>query len=173
MSNLLEKASRVQILVMDVDGVLTDGRLLFTADGHEIKSFHAHDGLGLKMLRDAQIQLGIISGRSSISVQMRAEQLGVSYVMQGIHDKGKALDELLKKAGCVQEQCAYIGDDLIDLPAFRKAGLSIAVANAVEDVRTVADYVTVSLGGCGAVRECAELLLKAQNKWQATLARYV
>ena len=170
---LLERARRIRLFVMDVDGVLTNGQLLFTPDGHELKSFHVHDGLGLALLRETGIQIAVISGHASISVQMRAERLSIQHVIQNVKHKGIAIKKLQSDLSVLQEECAFVGDDLIDLPAFKRVGLTIAVANAVPEVKDQAHWVTQATGGNGAIRECVELLLKAQGIWPDIVSKYL
>ena len=148
---------------MDCDGVLTDGRIWLTADGEEQKAFHVRDGQGIKLLHEAGIRTGIISGRSSSATERRARDLGVTYLRQGIDEKLQVMEEILREAAVSAEECAYIGDDLVDIPLLGRAGLAIAVADASEATKEVADYVTIRRGGQGAVREACELILKQQR----------
>ena len=163
MDNVYAIAKNIKLLVLDVDGVLTTGALWFTARGEEIKVFHIHDGLGIKMLLRHGIEVAIISGRKSGAVSKRMQELGLQYVYQGIDDKLAVLYELSAKLNLEYEEIAYVGDDLVDIPPMTKVGLSVAVNNAVPDVRRQAEWVTEAQGGQGAVREVCELLLKAQN----------
>lgn len=144
---------------MDCDGVLTDGRIWLTADGEEQKAFHVHDGQGIKLLHDAAIKTGIISGRSSAATERRARDLEITYLRQGIAQKLQAMEEILREARVPAEACAYIGDDLIDVPLMQRAGLAIAVADAVEETKKAAHYITKARGGEGAVREICNLIL--------------
>jgi len=147
---------------MDCDGVLTDGRLWLTADGEEQKAFHVHDGQGIALLHKAGLKTGIISGRTSAAVERRGRELGMSYLWQGANDKTKAFDEIIAEAGVSPHECAYIGDDVADVSVMRRAGLAVAVADAVDEVRQAAHYVTRLAGGRGAVREVCDMILKAQ-----------
>jgi len=162
--DLMQKIPQIRLVAFDVDGVFTDGKLYFLADGSEFKTFHVHDGLGIKMLHDAQIITAIITGRKSAVVTLRAQNLGIKHVYQGREDKLVALKELLTKLNLSLEQTAYMGDDLPDLPAICAAGLSAAPANAVAQVKQHASIITKLAGGCGAVREFCELLINAKAK---------
>ncbi len=170
---LKKKAARIELLVLDVDGVLTDGRLYFTEQGEEFKAFDTQDGHGIKMWRQVGGRVAIITGRQSQLVQHRARNLGIDTVMQGREDKGQALQELVKDYKLALENVAYVGDDLPDLAAMRLAGLGIAVANAHPWVREHADMVTTSWGGRGAVREVCDFLLDTQGKLDALQAHYL
>jgi len=169
------RARKIHVLLMDVDGVLTDGHvnLLPLADGTvvEMKSFHSQDGAGLKMARDAGLRIGVISGRDSPAVTRRAQEVGMEFVYQGRAEKMRAYEEILRAAGVRGEQVAYIGDDLPDLPLMQRAGLAVAVANAVPEVRQAAHYVTRRAGGDAGVREAIECILKAQGKWRQVATR--
>lgn len=158
-----QAASKIELAVFDVDGVLTDGRLYLLPGGQEMKVFHASDGLGLKRLLAAGIEVALISGRESAVVAERAAALGIKHVYQGHEDKLPVFEELLSVTGVAPAQTAFTGDDLPDLPVIRAAGLGIAVANAPDAVQAAADLVTQRRGGEGAVREICELLLEAQE----------
>lgn len=160
----LEKASKVELLVMDCDGVLTDGRLYFGQTGEELKVFHARDGQGLVEWHRAGYRSAIISGRKSPIVEMRARQLGVEFVIQGRNDKGVAFAELLEMASVESSATAFVGDDTPDSAAFPFVGLSFAVADAHKSVKATADIVTDSNGGRGAVREVIDLLMESKRK---------
>lgn len=172
MSNHLNLARDVSLLALDVDGVLTDGKLYFDSEGDALKTFNSQDGHGLKMLRQHGIRVAIITGRRSSIVVERAKELGVELLMQGREDKLVALRELAAEQSLPLSAIAYMGDDLPDLSAIRAAGLGVAVANSASGVTDYADYVTAAGGGDGAVREVCELLLSAQGKWPAVLAAY-
>lgn len=172
MEKIIERAKKIKLLILDVDGVLTDGQLYYDADGNELKAFHVHDGLGIKLLQRSGIAVAIITSRNAPSVAHRMANLGVEHVYQGQSDKLAAYRELLQKLTLAPEQVAYAGDDLIDLPLLKQVGLSIAVANANAAVLTQVHWITSLKGGEGAVREVCELLLKAQNHWQQLLAQY-
>ena len=166
------RAARVRLLLLDCDGVLTDGRITPVEGGEELKSFHTRDGHGLVMLHRAGLRSGIISGRKSRLVELRAADLGVSFVRQGALDKVEAFESLLSEAGVEPSQAAYVGDDVVDIPLMRRCALAIAVADATEDTRAAAHHVTRLPGGFGAVREVCELILKAQGRWDELMKRY-
>ncbi len=166
-------ARPVKMLVMDVDGVLTDGSIYLTDSGDELKAFNSQDGLGLTLLRKSGVLLAIISGRKARCVEVRAQALGVAHVYQGIGNKAEAFARLLADTGLSAADCAYIGDDVIDLPVMRQVGFAVAVPDAPNLVRSHAHYVTGSAGGRGAVRELCELILHAQGKLDDALAVYL
>ena len=176
MENLDEverRAARVQLLLLDCDGVLTDGRITPVQGGDELKSFHTRDGHGLVMLHRAGLRSGVISGRTSRLVEMRAADLGISYVRQGALDKVEAFESLMSEAGVSPDGAALVGDDIVDIPLMRRCGLAVAVADATPDTREAAHYVTRLPGGFGAVREVCELILKAQGRWEELMRRYL
>jgi 3-deoxy-D-manno-octulosonate 8-phosphate phosphatase (KDO 8-P phosphatase) len=162
MDALLEKARRIRLLVLDVDGVLTDGRLYFTADGEQLKVFDVRDGYGLVALQRAGVAVAIISGRESDAVRRRAAELGITRVNQGVQDKAARLDSLLEELAVEPREVACIGDDVPDLPMLRRAGLAIAVADAHPLVQAETHWTTSQPGGRGAVREACDLLLSAR-----------
>lgn len=166
------RASRVKLLLMDCDGVLTDGRLWLTEDGGEQKTFNTHDGLGLSLLHRAGLKSGIISGRNAAAVQRRANELGVEFVRQGHLDKVAAFKEILEQANVEEGQVAYIGDDLPDIPLMRRVELAVAVSDATAECRSTAHHVTRARGGRGAVREVVELILKSQGRWADLIDPY-
>jgi 3-deoxy-D-manno-octulosonate 8-phosphate phosphatase (KDO 8-P phosphatase) len=159
------RARRVKLLLMDCDGVLTDGLLWLTEDLDEQKAFHARDGQGISLMHRAGLRTGIITGRKSTAVDRRAHDLKIAFVHQFAKDKVKALDEIIAEAGVSLEECAYVGDDLADIPPMRRVGLAVAVADAVAETKQAAHYVTEMKGGRGAVREVCELILKSQGRW--------
>ncbi len=159
------RAKRIRLLLLDVDGVMTDGHLTFDSAGKEIKSFHIRDGQGIKLLQAAGIQVGILTGRKSKAVESRARELGIRIVLQSVRDKSSALQTILKKENLSAEQVGYMGDDLIDVRVLSSVGFALAVADAVPEVKMVAHYTTRLRGGEGAVREISEKILKAQGKW--------
>lgn len=171
-AEVLDRAQRIRLAVFDVDGVLTDGGIQYDANGLELKCFNAQDGFGINLLRDAGIEVALLSGRRSRTVDVRAQELGLRYVTQGCYDKAEGLRLLAQRAGVMLDQIAYTGDDWPDLPALAIAGLGIAVANADRQVRQLAHYCTTRAGGTGAVREVAELLLLAQGHYAVQLARF-
>ena len=172
-ASIERRASRIKLLLMDCDGVLTDGRLWLTDEGDEQKSFNTHDGLGLSLWHRAGLRSGIITGRSSGAVARRAQELGVEFVCQGNPDKTAAFEQLLQQAGVDENEVAFVGDDLPDIPIMNRAELAVAVADAVEEVRSVAHYVTRAEGGRGAVREVIEIILKSQGRWHYLVDAYL
>ncbi|MGH7826802.1 MAG: KdsC family phosphatase [Candidatus Binatia bacterium] len=160
-----KKAKKIRLVLLDVDGVLTDGAIIIDDQGVESKRFHVRDGQGITLLRHCGIEVGFITGRSSNVVHLRAKELGVRLVYQGIQNKGQAYQEIKKKTGLKDEQIAYVGDDLVDLPILRQSGLAVAVKDCWPGLRGKVDYVTRQAGGRGAVREVSELLLEAQGQW--------
>lgn len=167
------RAARVRLLLLDCDGVLTDGRITPVEGGEELKSFHTHDGHGLVMLHRAGLRSGIISGRRSRLVELRAADLGISFVRQGALNKVEAFEALMAEAGVEPAHAAYVGDDVVDIPLMRRCALAVAVADATPDTRAAAHYVTRLPGGFGAVREVCELILKAQGRWDELMQRYL
>lgn len=162
----------VELLVLDVDGVLTDGSIVYADDGRELKRFHVRDGTGLKLWHAAGKRTAVISGRHSPVVERRAAELGVEFVVQGAERKLPALRQVLAATGLAPAQCAAVGDDLPDLPLLNHCGAAVAVADACPEVRAAADYVTRAAGGQGAVREAIEWLLTAQGRWAAAVERF-
>jgi len=171
--DLLERARQIRLAVLDVDGVLTDGRLYFLPDGNEIKVFDSQDGLGLQMLREAGVTTAIISGRGGAALERRARSLGIAHLYQNCHDKLGALIELCQQQQLDFKAVAYLGDDLPDLPLIRRVGLGMAVAGANAFVRGQAHAVTLAQGGKGAAREFCELILHAQGKLAAVRASWL
>lgn len=167
-----EKLAGIKLLLLDVDGVLTDGRIIFDNQGNEIKAFDVKDGHGLKMLQRAGIKVGIITGRKSQVVANRASELGIEILYQGALSKLGPYREILAAQGLSDEQVAYVGDDIVDLPVLRRVGFSASVADAVPDVLPLVDYVTRRNGGRGAVREICDLLLRAGGRWDELTQRY-
>ena len=166
------RAALVKLLLLDCDGVLTDGRITLVEGGDEQKSFHTRDGHGLVLLHRAGLRSGIVSGRSSGVVASRAADLGVAYVRQGALDKLAAFEELIAEACVGPSEVAFVGDDVVDIPLMRRAVLAVAVADAGRDTRAAAHYVTRLSGGFGAVREVCELILKAQGRWDELMKKY-
>jgi len=166
---IINKAKHIRLLLMDVDGVLTDGRIWLQSwpDGtaHEVKGFDAYDGQGLMLMRAAGLRTGVITGRTSAANTQRAQNVGMEFVYQGIAVKITAYEDILRKAGVREEEVCYVADDLPDMPVLARVGLAVAVANAAPEVKKAAHYVTRRKGGDGAVREVVELILKAQGKW--------
>lgn len=170
--DLRARARAIRLLLLDVDGVLTDGTVYLSATGEELKAFNIQDGLGIKLLHDAGIATSILSGRRSAAVQRRAEELGIWRLQQGVQDKLTAFSALLDELQLPAEQVACVGDDLPDLPLLRRCGLAATVPEAPSYVRAAAHYVTRARGGRGAVREVCELILEAQGSLATLLAGY-
>lgn len=164
MQEIYERARNVRVAIFDVDGVLTDGTLYYTGSGEEMKAFNVYDGHGMKMLKDSGVALAIISSRSSDCVSARARDLGIDLLFQGAADKLVAFDEVLRRTAATPQSCAYIGDDMVDLPVMKRCGLAVAVPGAPLPVRRAAHYVTRAGGGRGAVRELCEIVLHAQSE---------
>ena len=162
----------IKLLILDVDGVLTDGGIIRDDAGQQIKRFHVRDGAGLVMWKRLNKEVAIITGKESAVVTCRAEELGIEHVYQNVANKTEAFNELLEELDMKAENVAYVGDDLPDLPVMRKVGCPIAVADAVEEVRAAARYVTKYPGGYGAVRDAVEYLCKEMGLWQQVLERY-
>jgi 3-deoxy-D-manno-octulosonate 8-phosphate phosphatase (KDO 8-P phosphatase) len=158
------KAKKIKLLLLDVDGVLTDGRIILDNQGNELKAFHVRDGHGIKMAQRAGIIVGIITGRQSEVVNIRARELGITEIYQGRHEKIAVYDSILKKYGLNDDAVAYIGDDVVDLDIFKRAGLAVTVADADSSVKPHVDMVTKTAGGRGAVREFINLILNQQGK---------
>ncbi len=167
-----DRLKKIKLLLLDVDGVMTDGRIIFDSNGVESKFFNVKDGHGIKMLQRAGIEVGIVSGRKSQVVANRASELGIALVYQGSLDKLTPYLDILEKTGLADEQIAYMGDDIIDLPVLRRVGFAAAPADALEYVIQHAHFVTRNRGGWGAVREVCDLILMAQGTWEAVTARY-
>jgi len=160
-----QMAAKIRLLILDVDGVMTDGHIIIDSHGEETKCFHVRDGLGLKMLLKAHIDVVIMTGRESEAVKYRAKELGIREIYQGVKVKDALCDKLIGQKNLKKEQVCCMGDDIPDVPMFNRAGLPIAVADAAPEVRNAARYITKNRGGNGAVREVCELILKAQNRW--------
>src|SRR6266446_925137 len=168
-TSIERRASRIKLLLLDCDGVLTDGRLWLLEDGDEHKAFNTKDGLGLELLRRA----GIITGRTSTALARRAKELGIEFLRQGNEQKITAFEEVLRSAGLKEDEVAFVGDDLSDIPLMRRSELAVAVADAVEETRAAAHYVTQAKGGRGAVREVVEIILKSQGRWNDLVEEYL
>ncbi len=180
-----KRARKIKLLLFDVDGVLTDGKLFViptseSSEGQprgegfiEVKGFHAHDGAGISLAHLAGIKTGLITKRVSQTVALRARDLNIKYVHQGIQDKLAAFEEIIEEAGIHPSEAAFVGDDVIDLPAMRNCGFAIAVANARHEVQEEAHYVTPHNGGEGALRDAIEYILKAQGKWKDVVDQYI
>lgn len=173
MHNILERAQKIRMVIFDVDGVLTDGRLILDDRGTEYKAFHSRDGHGMKMLQETGVRIGIITGRSSEVVKHRMAGLGIEHVYQGQKDKLVAYQDLKIKLGLHAEQIAYVGDDVVDLPVMRQVGLAIAVADAHDWVKKHAHWQTPQPGGHGAARDVCELIMEAQQQLTSKLSEYL
>lgn len=167
------RIKQIKLLILDVDGVLTDGRLFFDDHGREYKCFHARDGHGIKLLRQSGVEVAVISGRKSNTVAIRMQGLGVSHVYQGHEDKRAAFVEILRNLDLSPKQVAYVGDDVLDLPIMIQVGFSVAVADANFAVKQRADWCTQTPGGLGAVREVCDLIMQMQATFDAMLQRYL
>jgi 3-deoxy-D-manno-octulosonate 8-phosphate phosphatase (KDO 8-P phosphatase) len=171
-ADLIAKMRKVKVLILDVDGVLTDGRIIMSDDGQETKCFNVRDGHGLKLIRRAGIEVIFLTGRKSRVVELRARELGIEKVYQGVLDKLAVFNEILESSGLAPEQVACMGDDIVDLPVLRRVGFSITVSDAHEEVLMAVDLVTKNPGGRGAVREVCEMILKTQGMWEELMGRY-
>jgi YrbI family 3-deoxy-D-manno-octulosonate 8-phosphate phosphatase len=169
---IADRCQAIELVLADVDGVLTDGKIVFDNQGIESKHFHIRDGLGIKLWQRAGGKFGLATGRSSHVVKVRAAELNIEIVRQGNEEKLHVLQQLMTEFTLRPEQVCYIGDDLPDLAAVRHAGLGVAVADACPELRQAADYVTTAIGGSGAVRETIELILKSQGRWQEIILKY-
>ncbi len=174
MSNFTKEGlEKIKMLVLDLDGVFTDGTIIINADGSESKRYSVIDGHGIKMWQRAGFKTAIISGRAAKATSIRAEQLGIEYVFQGCKEKLPVFEQLLDEARLKADEVAFVGDDVIDIPLAKRAGLGVAVANGVDEMKQCADYITQKKGGEGAVREVVELILKTTGKWDALMERYL
>jgi 3-deoxy-D-manno-octulosonate 8-phosphate phosphatase (KDO 8-P phosphatase) len=166
------KLNKIKLLLLDVDGVLTDGSIIYDDSGQEIKVFNVKDGLGIRLLIEAGIKVGIITGRKSEALKHRCENLGIDHIFQGVRDKSSLLDLIFKQTGSTSDETAFIGDDLLDLSIMNLVGTPIAVSDAHDSVIKKASIVTKAKGGKGAVREISEAILKAKGQWEIILKRY-
>ena len=171
-STLQNKLKQIKLLLLDVDGVLTRGDIVYDDNGQEIKVFNVKDGLGLRLIANAGITVGVVTGRSSMALKHRCNNLGIEHIFEGVGDKAALLSRISDQTGVSAEKTAYVGDDLPDLPIMNRVGVSVAVSDACEIVRRNAALVTLSKGGCGAVREICETILKAQELWDQALKRF-
>ena len=169
----IEKLERIRLLLLDVDGVMTDGSIVYGAEGQEIKRFHVRDGLGIRLVMRAGIKVGVVTGRQSEALMHRCRDLGIGLIYAGVSDKAAQLDRIVAQTAVQAENIAFAGDDLVDLPLMRRIGLSIAVADAHEIVKAHADLITTAPGGAGAVREICEALLKSQGRWESILKEFL
>ena len=169
---LLEKARKIKLLLLDVDGVLTDGRIVYDSRGQDLKFFDVHDGLGVYLLKKAGIKTILITAKSSRAIRPRAKDMRVEKVFEDISPKTSVLDKILKKYNLKEEQVCFVGDDLVDLCLMKRVGFPIAVFNASPEIKKSASYITLKEGGRGAVREVAELILKSQGRWEELIGFY-
>jgi 3-deoxy-D-manno-octulosonate 8-phosphate phosphatase (KDO 8-P phosphatase) len=169
---LREIARGIKVLILDVDGVLTDGRIILDNEGNEFKAFHVRDGHGIKMLVKAGIPVAIITGRYSKVVERRARELGITEVYQRCRIKTAALDRVIRKYGLTEKEVAYVGDDVVDIPVFRRVGMPVAVNDATDEAKDFAAIMTSNGGGRGAVREICDFLLKAKGLWDVVTQEY-
>jgi len=167
-----DELANIKLLILDVDGVLTDGTIIIHHDGSESKGFNSMDGHGLRMWKRAGLKIAFLSGRLSEPTQHRAEQLEIDHCIENCYNKIEAFEDLLEQENLKTEQVCYIGDDLMDIPVMKRSGFSAAVANAVNEVKEHADYITANSGGRGAVREVVEYILKNTDAWQKLIQRY-
>jgi 3-deoxy-D-manno-octulosonate 8-phosphate phosphatase (KDO 8-P phosphatase) len=173
MNEAIERARKIKLLIFDVDGVLTDGRLILGDDGLEYKAFNSHDGLGMKLLKASGVDMAIITGRTSNVVTKRAESTGIGHFYQGVEDKLEAFLDLLQQTGLAPEQCAFMGDDVVDLPPMRRCGLAVTVPASPPLVKQHAHFVTSREAGRGAAREVCEFIMQAQGTYDAQMAQYL
>jgi 3-deoxy-D-manno-octulosonate 8-phosphate phosphatase (KDO 8-P phosphatase) len=173
MTQLTDRCRSIELILSDVDGVLTDGGVIFDNQGIEIKRFHIRDGLGIRLWQQVGHHFGLVTGRASHIVQLRAVELGVDIVRQGIEDKLPTVKHILSQQQLRPEQVCYVGDDLPDLPVLRHVGLAVAVGDGCEELHRAAHYVTQAHGGRGALREVIEMILKAQDRWDNLLQKYI
>ncbi|WP_457551920.1 KdsC family phosphatase [Desulfobacula sp.] len=167
------KLANIELLLLDVDGVLTDGGITYSDTGDQIKKFHSRDGFGIRLLMDSGIRVGIITGRKSKALTYRCEDLGITLLFDGIKNKTKALDKIISQTGINPEKMAFVGDDLMDLPVMKRVGISFCVSNACHEVKLHSDIITKQKGGHGAVREICDSILKAKNLWDNILNKYL
>lgn len=168
-----ERAKRIKVLIFDVDGVMTNGGLIMGDDGLEYKSFNSHDGLGMKLLGATGVKMAIITGRKSNVVIKRAENTGIAHFYQGVEDKLEAFNELVRELNVLPEECAFMGDDVVDLPPMRRCGLAVTVPSATPMVKEYSHYITARESGHGAVREVCELIMKAQGTFEAQMEQFL
>ena len=173
MQDVFEKAKHIRLAIFDVDGVLTDGSLYISDSGEEYKAFNTLDGQGMRMLKQSGVELVMVTGRTSRCVELRAQNLGIGLLYQGVEDKLEIYSSLLAKFGLAAEAAAFIGDDVVDLPVMRRCGLAICVPDSPALVKQHAHYVTQQPGGCGAVREICELIMQAQGTFQSHMSHYL
>ena len=171
-ANNIERAKRVKLLIVDIDGVMTDGRIIYSIYGDELKFFDVQDGFGIALLNRSGIKCAIITAKKSRIVKMRARDLKMAGAYQGYQDKVEPFNKLLRRFRLSPEEVCFMGDDLIDIPVLKRVGFSVAVSNAAEEVKAGVQYITSRTGGRGAVREVCDLILKSQGKWDTATSRY-
>jgi 3-deoxy-D-manno-octulosonate 8-phosphate phosphatase (KDO 8-P phosphatase) len=169
---ILEQAKKVKLLLLDVDGVLTDGRIIYDSSGRDLRLFDVHDGMGVHLLKKAGIPTILITAKGSKAIRPRARDMGVAEVFQDVSPKTKALDEIVKKYQVSVGEICFVGDDLVDLCVMKRVGFPVAVFNACPEIKQAASYITLRPGGRSAVREVAELIIKTQGKWQEVVQSY-
>ena len=169
---LLEKLKKIKLLLLDVDGVLTDGRIIYDSRGQDLKFFDVHDGLGVHLLKKSGIKTILITAKGSKAIKPRARDMGVEEIFENISPKSSILAKILKKYKLSADEVCFVGDDLVDLGLMKLVGFPIAVFNAAQDIKKAATYITIRHGGRGAVREIAELILKSQGKWDGAIKYY-
>lgn len=171
--DIAAKIKLVRLLILDVDGIMTDGSIVYDNEGGETKTFNVRDGHGIKLMMKAGLSLALITARSSRAVSRRADELGITLVYQGTSDKLSAFKEILEETSLEQGQTAYMGDDIIDIPVLKRVGFSVTVPDAANEVKERVDYITEKRGGRGAVREVVEMILKEQGKWEGVIKDYL
>ncbi|MBT3176469.1 MAG: HAD-IIIA family hydrolase [Desulfobacula sp.] len=167
------KLAHIKLLLLDVDGVLTDGGITYSDSGEQIKTFNSKDGFGIRLLMDSGIQVGIITGRKSKALEYRCKNLGITLLFDGIKDKSKALDKIRSQTKIMPDQIAFVGDDLMDIPVMKMVGVSFCVSDACQEVKNHSEIITKQKGGHGAVREICESILKSQGLWETILNKYL
>ena len=168
-----DRAKRVKIILMDVDGVMTDGKIIFLSGGGEAKAFDSKDGVGIKLAQRAGLKTGVISGRESEALVRRCEELGVDEIHQRVSEKVRTYDEICSRLGLKDEECCFIGDDIVDAPVLKRVGFPVTVADGHPALEAIVAYVTDRPGGAAAVREVIDLVIRAQGKWDEVVGRYI
>jgi 3-deoxy-D-manno-octulosonate 8-phosphate phosphatase (KDO 8-P phosphatase) len=171
--DLVERARRVKLILMDADGVLTDGKIVFLSGGNEAKMFDSKDGVGIRLAQQAGLKTGVISGRESEALLRRCEELGMDEIHQRVFEKLGAYEEILARLGLTDADCCFIGDDLVDAPVLKRVGLPVGVADGHPSLEPLLAYVTARNGGSGAVRETIDMVIRAQGKWDDVVGRYL